>query len=144
MSLVNSGIGTKACVWDFHADGGLGFGNVVYSGIAFKPGDVILDIRFQVLDAVVGAAATEFQFLWGNVVLLSVTQASLSTAIFAFWGRKDAGVTQTTDFSDSGATGYKPHIVFGSGVSLNGNFTSTAPFTAGKIAVLVTYAFTRF
>lgn len=145
MSLVNSGIGTKACVWDFHADGGLGGGNLVYSGISFKPGDVILDVRYQVFSAIAAPAVANFQLLWGTgAVLLEITPASLAGGILGMWGRKDAGVITTYDFGDTGTLDAKAHFIFGTPLNLNVNFTSFAPYTAGRVGFLITYAFTRF
>jgi hypothetical protein len=152
MSVVNSGIGTKACMYDFNHDGPLGndsLGNpiFVFSGIAFKPGDIILDVRAQVFAAVTdtAAGATSFNLNWSPLVsLFAGTVTQLSTCILAFWGKQGIGIA-AYNFSDSGVNDFKPHIVFGTNTSLNVTFsTSGGSITAGKIGFLITYAFSRF
>ena len=148
MTVVNSAINTKAFSYKFTRDGALGAGVQVFSGVAFKPGDVILDIRSN-SGGMTAAGGTTFSLVFnsGFGALFTDTVASLNSQIFAFYGRHNA-TAFTFDFSDNFATpvnsGAKLWEPFGLHLDLSVMFTSSAPITSGNANFIITYVDTRF
>lgn len=134
---VNSGIRTKSCIYDFSKDGGI-TGVPKYAGISFKPGEAIVDVRATILtplNSTVGLGAT-LSLTWFIYTLYKDTLAVFNGKLSALF----SGVTANTGFQDT----QHLRLPFTATTSLPVNFYTLDTITAGKVAFVITYQFTRF
>jgi len=146
MAQVNSGIGTKACTYDFGLNGALGANVFSFSGIAMKPGEVILDIKVTKFDNFTAGGAGTFSLGWGPntaggpgvafVPFWSDTIANINTYIFYLY--KGAGTTTTYDQASN------PRLPATLSISTSMWFTSSIALTGGRCAFYVTYGYAKF
>jgi hypothetical protein len=146
MGQLNSGIATKSCSYDFSQHGALGSGVVAFSGISFKPGEAMLDIRVtRELNLTSGSGSgTLFQLGWGPVLpnpyifatMFSDTLNNINGYAWNLWQSPSTNQAFKGTFNwRFPATNSTDLLVY---------FTSNAALTAGKVDFLITYALTKF
>lgn len=133
---INSGIGTKSCAYDFSKDGGLGVGVFSYAGISLKPGEALVDIKATILTPLAGPVGARLQMVSNVFLVYDDNIAVYNTKINSLY----ADTAQITAFKNT----QSGRIPFNLNLSQPFRFTSTGLLTAGKVAFIVTYQYTRF